>query len=562
MSTPINGLAHGVTKKRRMRRLFLVVLSVVFTTLSSAEDAVASNRNNNDDDQEASCPIPVVLPQHLLDFYINGTWVPPVSESTTSSTPIPPRTWDVINPSFDEPIAKISLGTFQDTHAAVQAARQALPGWSQRTSLATRRKYTEKLLHIYERRQEEMAQLISAEMGAPIAAARDGQVGSGVYHIEQFLQSLDYFETERIVPGIHPDDAATTIHYEPIGVVGLITPWNWPLNQITLKVIPALLVGCTCILKPSEMAPLSGLLFAEMMHEAGFPPGVFNLVNGDGPGVGTDLSRHDEVDMISFTGSTRAGRLIAQAAAASNLKKVSLELGGKGANIIFADVQAIATLEDVIQNGVWNCFDNSGQSCNAPTRMLVERSIYQQAVKIATKTAKAEDMQVRAANEEGDFYGPVSSRTQYQRVQQYIQLGIDQGARLVAGGLGRPDGTNRRGFFVRPTVFADVSTNMTIAQEEIFGPVLSIMPFDTEEEAVEIANGTPYGLTNYVYTDNIDRRRRLARSLKSGMIEMNGVGPDEGAPFAAMRASGNGREGGIWGLEDFCVVKVVSGVES
>ena len=545
-----------------MRRLFLVVLSVVFTTLSSAEDAVASNRNNNDDDQEASCPIPVVLPQHLLDFYINGTWVPPVSESTTSSTPIPPRTWDVINPSFDEPIAKISLGTFQDTHAAVQAARQALPGWSQRTSLATRRKYTEKLLHIYERRQEEMAQLISAEMGAPIAAARDGQVGSGVYHIEQFLQSLDYFETERIVPGIHPDDAATTIHYEPIGVVGLITPWNWPLNQITLKVIPALLVGCTCILKPSEMAPLSGLLFAEMMHEAGFPPGVFNLVNGDGPGVGTDLSRHDEVDMISFTGSTRAGRLIAQAAAASNLKKVSLELGGKGANIIFADVQAIATLEDVIQNGVWNCFDNSGQSCNAPTRMLVERSIYQQAVKIATKTAKAEDMQVRAANEEGDFYGPVSSRTQYQRVQQYIQLGIDQGARLVAGGLGRPDGTNRQGFFVQPTIFADVSTNMTIAQEEIFGPVLSIMPFDTEEEAVEIANGTPYGLTNYVYTDNIDRRRRLARSLKSGMIEMNGVGPDEGAPFAAMRASGNGREGGIWGLEDFCVVKVVSGVES
>ena len=520
----------------------------------------AANSNDNSNDNDASCPIPVVLPQHLLDFYINGTWVPPVSTATTEEA-TKAQTLEVINPSYNEPIATISLGTSEDTNAAVQAAQDALVDWSQTRSLQTRKKYVKKLLKIYKRRREEMAQLISAEMGAPLEDARGGQVASGSYHIEQFLHALDHFNTQRRVPGVRPDWASTTIHLEPIGVVALITPWNWPMNQITLKVIPALLVGCTCILKPSEMAPLSALLFAEMMDEAGFPPGVFNLINGDGPGVGTDLSSHPNVDMISFTGSTRAGRLISQAAAASNLKKVSLELGGKGANIIFADVENISTLESIISHGVWNCFDNSGQSCNAPTRMLVERSIYKRAVKIATKTAQAENMEVRAANEEGDFYGPVASGAQYDRVQSYIQLSIDQGAKLVAGGLGRPAGTNGRGFFVRPTVFVDVTVDMTIAKEEIFGPVLSIMPFDTEEEAVAIANGTPYGLTNYVYTDDADRRRRLARSLQSGMIEMNGIGADDGAPFAAMRASGNGREGGVWGLEDFCVIKVVSGVE-
>ena len=542
-----------------MKGIFLLLSFLLATVVAANSNG---NDNDNSNDNDASCPIPVVLPQHLLEFYINGTWVPPVSTTTAAKSNEQAQTLDVINPSYNEPIATISLGTSRDTNAAVQAAQDALVGWSQTRSLQTRKKYVKKLLKIYKKRHEEMAQLISAEMGAPIEDARGGQVASGSYHIEQFLRALDYFETERLVPGVErPDLASTTIHLEPIGVVALITPWNWPMNQITLKVIPALLVGCTCILKPSELAPLSALLFAEMIDEAGFPPGVFNLINGDGPGVGTDLSSHPNVDMISFTGSTRAGRLISQAAAASNLKKVSLELGGKGANIIFADVENISPLEAIISHGVWNCFDNSGQSCNAPTRMLVERSIYKRAVEIATETANADDMEVRAANEEGDFYGPVASGAQYDRVQSYIQLGIDQGAKLVAGGLGRPAGTNGRGFFVRPTVFVDVTADMTIAQEEIFGPVLSIMPFDTEEEAVAIANGTPYGLTNYVYTDDADRRRRLARSLKSGMIEMNGIGADDGAPFAAMRASGNGREGGVWGLEDFCVIKVVSGVE-
>ena len=534
-----------------MRGLYFV-LNLLFTTVTPVD---TTTTNNKDED---ACPSPL-LPKHLLEFYINGTWVPPLNNNNNNNND-PPRTFDVINPSFDEPIATISLGSQEDTEAAVQAAQAALPAWSQGTSLQERKGYVERLLVIYQRRHEEMAQLISSEMGAPIDFARDGQVGSGSYHIEQFLQAVEYFDDERLVPGVHPEEATTTILLEPIGVVALITPWNWPMNQVTLKVIPALLVGCTCILKPSEMAPLSSLLFAEMMHEAGFPPGVFNLVNGDGAGVGTHLSSHWNVDMISFTGSTRAGRLISQAAAASNLKKVGLELGGKGANLIFADVPS-EDLEDIVKAGVWSCFDNSGQSCNAPTRMLVERSIYDRAVEIATEAANGEDVMVKSAHEEGDFYGPVSSRIQYDRVQQFIQLGMEQGAKLVAGGPGRPEGTNGRGFFVRPTVFADVNTDMTIMQEEIFGPVLCIMPFDTEEEAVKITNGTPYGLTNYVYTEDVNRRRRLARSLKAGMVEMNGVGPDDGAPFAAMRASGNGREGGVWGLEEFTVIKVVSGVE-
>lgn len=530
-----------------MRGLYFA-LNLLFATATPTTQATVIN--------DDACPSPQ-LPQHLREFYINGKWVPPqaVREDETDSS----NTFDVINPSFDEAIATISLGSKADTEAAVQAAQDALEMWSQSTSLLERKTYVERLLSIYERRQEEMAQLISAEMGSPIDFARGGQVGSGSYHIEQFLRAAEFFDQEQLVPGVDADDAATTIYLEPIGVVALITPWNWPMNQVTLKVIPALLVGCTCILKPSEMSPLSSLLFAEMMDEAGFPPGVFNLVNGDGVGVGSQLSSHDNVDMVSFTGSTRAGRLIAQAAAATNLKKVSLELGGKGANLIFADVGS--DLEDVVKAGVWSCFDNSGQSCNAPTRMLVERSIYDQAVTIASELVNAKDMVVKAAHEEGDFYGPVSSRVQFDKVQQFIQLGVEEGAKLVAGGPGRPEGTNGRGFFVRPTVFVDANTDMTIMKEEIFGPVLSMMPFDTEEEAVEITNGTPYGLTNYVHTADADRRRRLARSLKSGMVEMNGVGADDGAPFAAMRASGNGREGGVWGLEEFCVIKVVSGLE-
>jgi len=526
-----------------MKVLYFVV-NLLFATASPSPDT-----NSQKDD--GACPIPP-LPKHLTEFYINGRWVSPAS--TQSST-----LFQVTNPSYNEPIATIALGSFEDTEAAVQAAQNALPSWSHETSMRQRKAHVQELLHIYHRRSEEMAQLISAEMGAPMDFAREAQVGSGSHHIEQFLHALDYFEPEQRVPGSDEEEATTTIYLEPIGVVALITPWNWPMNQVTLKVIPALLVGCTCILKPSEMAPLSSLLFAEMMDEAGFPPGVFNLVNGDGAVVGSQLSAHPKIDMISFTGSTRAGRLISQAAATSNLKKVSLELGGKGANLIFADMGD--ALQEMVEAGVWSCFDNSGQSCNAPTRMLVERSVYDQSVAIATKLATGTDIVVQSADQEGDFYGPVSSRVQFDRVQNFIQVGIDQGAKLVAGGLGRPEGTNGKGFFVKPTIFADVKPNMTIMQEEIFGPVLSIMPFDSEEEAVEIANDTPYGLTNYVSTRSIERRRRLSHLLKSGMIEFNGVGADAGAPFAAVRASGNGREGGVWGLEDFCVVKVVSGVE-
>lgn len=322
------------------------------------------------------------------------------------------------------------------------------------------------------------------------------------------------------------------------------------MNQVTLKVIPALAAGCTMVLKPSEVAPLSSLLWAEIMDKAGTPPGVFNLVNGDGPGVGTQLSEHMNVDMISFTGSTRAGRLIT-AASVSNLKRVSLELGGKGANIIFADAD-----EKAVIRGARHCFSNSGQSCNAPTRMLVERSRYEEAVEQAAATA--DKTNVNHSAESGRHIGPVVSEVQFNKIQDLIQKGIDEGARLAAGGTGRPDGLNR-GYFVRPTVFADVTNEMTIAREEIFGPVLSIMPFDTEEEAIAIANDTPYGLTNYVQTSDDERRLRVARQVRSGMVETNGVGMAKGSPFGGMKQSGNGREGGVFGIEEFQEIKAISG---
>jgi aldehyde dehydrogenase (NAD+) len=337
---------------------------------------------------------------------------------------------------------------------------------------------------------------------------------------------------------------------EPIGTIGMITPWNWPMNQITLKVFPALLAGCTMVLKPSEYAPLDAMLLADILDEAGLPKGVFNLVNGDGEGVGAQLSRHPGVDMISFTGSTRAGIAITKAAADS-LKRVSLELGGKGANIVFADAD-----ERAVQRGVRHCFNNTGQSCNAPTRMLVERSYYDQAVEIARGVAEA--TKVGPAHEEGPHIGPLVNERQFERVQALIQKGIDEGARLVAGGTGRPEGFNR-GFFVRPTVFADVTPGMSIEREEIFGPVLSMIPFDTEDEALRIANDTPYGLTNYVQTQDGARRNRLARRLRSGMVEMNGKSRGWGAPFGGVGFSGLAREGGVWGIEEFLVPKSISG---
>ncbi|MFZ9133483.1 MAG: aldehyde dehydrogenase family protein [Gemmobacter sp.] len=469
-------------------------------------------------------------------FYIDGAWVDPVV----------PHDHAVIDPATEEPCAIISLGADADADRAVAAARRAFAGWSQ-TDPRARRALIERLLAIYEARLEEMAQAISLEMGAPITLAREQQATSGNWHIRNFLRAFDAIEWVRPLGPHAPDNR---IALEPIGVAALITPWNWPMNQIALKVTPALLAGCTVVFKPSEQAPLSAMLFAEMLHEAGVPKGVFNLVNGDGAGVGSRLSSHPDVEMVSFTGSTRAGKAISRAAA-DTLKRVTLELGGKGANLIFADADPGA-----VRRGVLHCFENSGQSCNAPTRMLVERPAYAAAVAEAARIA--EEMRVASPRLEGPHIGPVVNRSQFARIEELIEAGIAEGARLVAGGPGLPEGMNR-GFYVRPTVFADVRPGMRIEREEIFGPVLSILPFDTEEEAVAIANDTPYGLTNYVQSGDGARRNRLARQLRSGMVQMNGRPRGAGAPFGGVKASGRAREGGIWGIEEFLEVKSISG---
>ena len=470
--------------------------------------------------------------KNAKNFYIDGAWVSPAKA----------HDFDVINPSTEEVCETISLGSEADTNAAVAAARASFEAWSQ-TSKEERIALLKTLSEVYNDRAEEMAQAISLEMGAPQDLARAQQVGAGSWHLGGFLKALESFEFDRM----YTDTEATL--YEPIGVCALITPWNWPMNQIVLKVVPALAVGCTTVLKPSEISPLSGILFADFIHEAGFPKGVFNMVNGDGPGVGSQLSAHPEVDMVSFTGSSRAGKLIS-VAAAETLKRVSLELGGKGANIIFADADPKA-----VTQGVVRCFRNTGQSCNAPTRMLVERSRYDEAVEQATEMANK--TVVGPASEEGKHIGPLVSEVQFDKVQGLIEQGIKEGAKLVAGGVGRPENLNR-GYDCRPTVFADVTPDMEIYKQEIFGPVLSIMPFDDEEHAIALANDTPYGLTNYIQTEDLEKRRRVARRVRSGMVETNGSGFAQGSPFGGYKQSGNGREGGMFGLEEFCEVKAVS----
>ncbi len=469
-------------------------------------------------------------------FYIDGAWVDPIEG----------RDLDVINPTTEEPFATISLGGQADTDAAVAAAKRALPGWMA-TPPEERIAAVERLLTAYKARAEELAQAMSREMGAPLDLARRNQVGAGIWHLSGFLKAAKDFKFEEPLGDHAPNDR---IIHEAVGVAALITPWNWPMNQITLKVGAAAVAGCTLVLKPSEESPISAMVFAEAMHEAGFPAGVFNLVNGDGVGVGSQLSAHPDVDMVSFTGSTRAGKLISKAAA-DTLKRVHLELGGKGANLIFADAD-----EKAVKRGVLHMMQNSGQSCNAPSRMMVEAPVYDRVVSEAAEVAAK--VTVGPASEEGRHIGPVVNRTQWDKIQGLIQTGIDEGARLVAGGPGLPEGMNK-GFFVRPTVFADVTPDMTIAREEIFGPVLSIMKFDSEEEALEVANDTPYGLTNYVQTADGARRNRLARRLRSGMVEMNGQDRAQGSPFGGMKQSGNGREGGYYGLIDFLEVKAVSG---
>ena len=469
-------------------------------------------------------------------FYIDGAWTEALDG----------RDHEVIDPATEEPCAIIALGGQADTDAAVAAAKRALPGWMA-TPAAERIALVEKLLAVYKSRAEELAQAMSLEMGAPIALARANQVGAGLFHLQNFVDAAKAFDFEASFSEAHAD---TRLIHEAIGVCALITPWNWPMNQVTLKVGAAAIAGCTMVLKPSEESPLSALLFAEFMDEAGFPKGVFNLVNGDGAGVGTQLSGHAGVDMVSFTGSTRAGRAISKTAA-ETLKRVHLELGGKGANLIFADADDTA-----VKRGVMHMMQNSGQSCNAPSRMMVEAPIYDRVVEEAA--AVAQSVKVGAPSEDGKHIGPVVNATQYEKIQGLIETGIKEGARLVAGGPGRPEGFNK-GFYVRPTVFADVTPEMTIANEEIFGPVLSIMKFESEAEAVEVANDTPYGLTNYVQSQDVDRRHRLARQLRSGMVEMNGKSRAPGAPFGGMKQSGNGREGGILGIHDFLEIKAVSG---
>ena len=463
-------------------------------------------------------------------FYINGEWVDPKN----------PNNFEVINPSTEEVCAVINLGSSDDTNSAVKAARNAFETWKEKKLLLL-----EKLLKIYKARWDDMTDAITTELGCPKDWCSANQTSSGAGHIEDFIKRLKDFNFE---PGFD-NGSVNHIVYEPIGVCGLITPWNWPINQIALKVIPAFATGCTMILKPSEIAPLSGMLFAEMIHEAGFPAGVFNLVNGDGPGVGTDLSGHPDVDMVSFTGSTRAGKLITKNAA-DTIKRVCLELGGKGGNIVFAD-----SYPDAVRDGIRNVMSNSGQSCDAPTRMLVEKSIYKRAVEEAAD--EANKIKVDLASKAGEHIGPVISKTQFDKIQSLIKSGIDEGATLVAGGPDKPENF-KKGYFIKPTVFTDVNNDMRIAKEEIFGPVLSIIPFENEEEAIKITNDTEYGLGNYLQTEDKEKAKRVSKKLRSGIVYVNHKPADSGTPFGGYRQSGNGREGGTWGRHEYLEVKTIT----
>ena len=470
------------------------------------------------------------------NFYINGQWIKPNSSEEIK----------VIDPATEENCAVISLGNQKDVDTAVDAAKKAFETWAF-SSKEERISLLEKLYELYKKRWADIAEAITMEMGAPKDFSTKLQAGTGAAHIKSFIRYLKNFEFEKPLGEHAPNQR---ILYEPKGVCTLITPWNWPMNQVCLKVVPALASGCTMILKPSELAPLSSMILAELIDEVKFPAGVFNLVNGDGAITGNALTAHSDVNMISFTGSTRAGALISQNAA-KDFKRVSLELGGKGANIIFKDADP-----EAIERGALRCFRNSGQSCNAPTRMLVEKSMYNEAVERLKKYA--ENFEVGDPKKEGEHIGPVISETQYNKIQTLIQKGIDEGAKLVAGGVGKPKGLDK-GYFVKPTVFADVNNNMEVARTEIFGPVLSVMPFENEEEAIKIANDTPYGLTNYIQTQDPEKVKRVARKLRSGMVDVNGAGIAVDAPFGGYKHSGIGREAGELGLEEFLEVKAVGG---
>jgi aldehyde dehydrogenase (NAD+) len=468
-----------------------------------------------------------------LKFYINGAWVDPVT----------PRTLDVINPATEEAYTKISIGSAADVNRAVAAAKAAFPRFSQ-TTKRERVALLTRIIECYRARMEDIAQAVSAEMGAPIGMARDSQAAAGLAHLDSTLKALERFEFEET-------RGTTRIVREGIGVVGLITPWNWPLNQIACKVAPAIAAGCTMVLKPSEVAPITGIIFSEVMHAAGVPAGVYNMISGDGPSVGAVMSSHPDIDMMSFTGSTRAGILVAKAAA-DTVKRVSQELGGKSANIILRD----ADLAWSVTKGVQGCFNNSGQSCNAPTRMLVPRELQAEVLSVAKQTAEAH--KVNDPKADGTTLGPVVSEVQFNKIQQLIESGIKEGATLVTGGTGRPEGLNR-GYYVRPTVFGDVRPDMTIAREEIFGPVLSILPYDSEDQAIEIANDTVYGLSANVESNDIEHARKVARRIRAGQVKINYPAWDTFAPFGGYKQSGNGREYADWGIHDFLEVKGIIG---
>lgn len=473
-----------------------------------------------------------MIPANMLKFYINGAWVEPASQTRMG----------VENPATEEIVAEVALGNQTDIDAAIAAARAAFDAWTVRP-VAERIAIVKRILEVYNSRAEEFAQVMSTEMGAPITWAREAQFWAGQVHIEATIKAAEEMVWEY-------NRGTTRIVYEGIGVCALITPWNWPMNQIACKVAPALVAGCTMVLKPSEIAPLSGVLFAQVCHEAGVPAGVFNMVNGTGPEVGARMSSHPEVDMVSFTGSTRAGTAVA-AAAAPTVKRVAQELGGKSANIILptADIAA------AVKAGVEGCFGNTGQSCDAPTRMFVPRASHDLALVAAREAAEA--VVVGDPRDEATTMGPLVSKLQFDKVQGLIAKGIEEGATLVSGGLGRPVGVNR-GWFVRPTIFGGVTDAMTIAREEIFGPVLSILPYDSIDQAVASANDSPYGLAAYI-AGPVEDAKPVARRLRAGTVNLNYPAWDTSAPFGGYKQSGNGREYADWGIHDFCEVKGIVG---
>lgn len=469
--------------------------------------------------------------QDYLKFYINGEWVDPVE----------PRTLEIENPATEETYARISLGSKADVDKAVAAAKNAFKTFSQ-TSVEYRADLLDKICAAYQARLPEIAEEISKEMGAPLWLANAAQAPAGLGHYANTAAILRKYAFEEM-------KGSTLIRKEPIGVCGFITPWNWPANQIACKVAPAIAAGCTMVLKPSEIAPVDAMILAEIMDEAGVPAGVFNLVNGDGPGVGQALSSHPDVELMSFTGSTRAGVLVSQAAAPT-VKRVALELGGKSPNIVLPD----ADLQKAVAGGVMQMMTNTGQSCNAPSRMFVQKAQHEEAAQIAAATASS----IKVGTGEKGAMGPISNANQYSKVQDLIQKGIDEGAQLVAGGTGRPDGLNQ-GYYAKPTVFANVSNDMTIAREEIFGPVLVMIPYETEEDAIEMANDTIYGLSGYVQAGSTEKAAEVASKIRAGNVHLNGAGPDFTAPFGGFKASGIGREWGEYGLEEFLEVKAVMG---